>query len=92
MASINEQRFITLANRTTGTLYSLNFPQPLPYDVDYTQHLIAPLGEVILLELYGVGFSQYGCRDTGFIEVKSVATGLSTCLLTLSSLPLTDLR
>ncbi|XP_050099213.1 uncharacterized protein LOC126579711 [Anopheles aquasalis] len=69
LASINEQRFITLANRTTGTLYSLNFPQPLPYDVDYTQHLIAPLGEVILLELYGVGFSQYGCRDTGFIEI-----------------------
>ncbi|ETN63746.1 hypothetical protein AND_004532 [Anopheles darlingi] len=69
LASINEQRFIALANRTTGTLYSLNFPQPLPYDVDYTQHLIAPLGEVILLELYGVGFSQHGCRDTGFIEI-----------------------
>uniref|UniRef100_A0A182N197 Cubilin n=1 Tax=Anopheles dirus TaxID=7168 RepID=A0A182N197_9DIPT len=69
LAHVNEQRYITLTNRTTGMLYSLNYPQPMPYDVDYTQHLIAPLGEVILLELYGVGFSQHGCHQTGFIEI-----------------------
>uniref|UniRef100_A0A182KC98 C-type lectin domain-containing protein n=1 Tax=Anopheles christyi TaxID=43041 RepID=A0A182KC98_9DIPT len=61
-------RYITLSNKTTGMLYSLNYPETMPYDVDYTQHLIAPLGEVILLELYGVGFSQHGCHQTGFIE------------------------
>ncbi|XP_053678642.1 uncharacterized protein LOC128729018 [Anopheles nili] len=69
LAYVNEQRYITLSNKTTGMLYSLNYPQIMPYDVDYTQHLIAPLGEVILLELYGVGFSQHGCHQTGFIEI-----------------------
>uniref|UniRef100_A0A182W5H3 Cubilin n=1 Tax=Anopheles minimus TaxID=112268 RepID=A0A182W5H3_9DIPT len=69
LAHVNEQRFITLSNKTTGMLYSLNYPEVMPYDVDYTQHLIAPLGEVILLELYGVGFSQHGCHQTGFIEI-----------------------
>uniref|UniRef100_A0A182SSJ7 Uncharacterized protein n=1 Tax=Anopheles maculatus TaxID=74869 RepID=A0A182SSJ7_9DIPT len=69
LAHVNEQRFITLSNKTTGMLYSLNYPEAMPYDVDYTQHLIAPLGEVILLELYGVGFSQHGCHQTGFIEI-----------------------
>uniref|UniRef100_A0A182JN34 Cubilin n=1 Tax=Anopheles atroparvus TaxID=41427 RepID=A0A182JN34_ANOAO len=69
LANVNEQRYIVLSNRTTGMLYSLNYPQTMPYDIDYTQHLIAPLGEVILLELYGVGFSQHGCHQTGFIEI-----------------------
>ncbi|XP_058063429.1 uncharacterized protein LOC131213412 [Anopheles bellator] len=69
LAAVNEQRFLSFTNRTSGTMHSLNYPQPIPLDVDYTQHLIAPLGTVILLELYGVGFSQHGCRDTGFIEI-----------------------
>ncbi|KFB42558.1 AGAP000443-PA-like protein [Anopheles sinensis] len=69
LAHVNEQRYLMLSNKTTGMLYSLNYPQTMPYGVDYTQHLIAPLGEVILLELYGVGFSQHGCHQTGFIEI-----------------------
>ncbi|XP_058443100.1 uncharacterized protein LOC131425318 isoform X3 [Malaya genurostris] len=64
-----EQRTINLENKTAGNLFHLNYPQTAPFEVDFTQHLIAPLGTVILLELHGVGFSEHGCYKTGFIEV-----------------------
>ncbi|XP_039440556.1 uncharacterized protein LOC120421415 isoform X3 [Culex pipiens pallens] len=68
-ASSEQQRSINLANKTTGNLFHLNYPQSVPSEVDFTQHLVAPLGEVILLELHGVGFSEHGCHKGGFIEI-----------------------
>ncbi|XP_065085313.1 uncharacterized protein LOC135707424 isoform X2 [Ochlerotatus camptorhynchus] len=64
-----EQRFIHLGNRTSGNLFYLNYPQTIPYEIDFVQHLVAPLGELILLELHGVGFSEHGCHKSGFIEI-----------------------
>ncbi|XP_055586798.1 uncharacterized protein LOC129739391 isoform X3 [Uranotaenia lowii] len=70
LSSALEQRTLDLTNRTAGgNLYHLNYPQSAPFEVDFIQHLIAPLGEVILLELHGVGFSEHGCHKTGFIEI-----------------------
>lgn len=65
-----EQRSINLDNRTSGNLFYLNYPQTIPYEIDFFQHLVAPPGEVILLELHGVGFSEHGCHKSGFIEVR----------------------
>ncbi|XP_055617633.1 uncharacterized protein LOC129762992 isoform X3 [Toxorhynchites rutilus septentrionalis] len=64
-----EQKSINLTNKTNGNLFYLNYPQTIPYEIDFTQHLIAPLGEVIMLELHGVGFSERGCHESGFIEI-----------------------
>ncbi|XP_058822414.1 uncharacterized protein LOC131683943 isoform X3 [Topomyia yanbarensis] len=65
-----EQRSINLENKTAGNLFHLNYPQTAPFELDFTQHLIAPLGAVILLELHGVGFSEHGCHQSGFIEIS----------------------
>lgn len=69
MNPIIEQRTINLSNLTSGKLYHLNHPQRMPQDVEFTQHLIAPLGDVILLELYGVGFRKNGCPNGAGIEI-----------------------
>nr|XP_029711963.1 uncharacterized protein LOC109407380 isoform X3 [Aedes albopictus] len=69
MSSAAEHRSIHLGNRTNGNMFYLNYPQSMPYEIDFTQHLIAPLGDVILLELHGVGFSEHGCHKSGFIEI-----------------------
>uniref|UniRef100_A0A6E8PJD8 Uncharacterized protein n=1 Tax=Aedes aegypti TaxID=7159 RepID=A0A6E8PJD8_AEDAE len=69
LSSAAEQRSIHLGNRTSGNMFYLNYPQSMPYEIDFTQHLIAPLGDVILLELHGVGFSEHGCHKSGFIEI-----------------------
>lgn len=70
----SEHRSINLLNNTYGTLYHLNYPQPVPPNIDFTQHLIAPWGDVILLELYNVGFSENGCQTGDSIEVRKKAT------------------
>ena len=70
--SLTEQRNINLFNKTTGILYNLNHPQATPGNVDFTQHLIAPLGDVILLEIYNVGFSENGCHNGDSIEVSDI--------------------
>ncbi|XP_055525442.1 uncharacterized protein LOC129718573 isoform X3 [Wyeomyia smithii] len=69
LSTVIEQRSINLKNKTNGNLFYLNYPQTMPSEMDFTQHLIAPLGEVILLELHGVGFSEHGCHKNGFIEI-----------------------
>lgn len=66
----SEHRNINLLNNTYGTLYHLNYPQPIPPNIDFSQHLIAPLGDVILLEMYNVGFSENGCQNGDSIEVS----------------------
>jgi hypothetical protein len=58
-----------LSNVTYGNVYHLNYPQRLPQNIDFTQHFIAPLGEIISVELQGVRFSNNGCEDNSTIEV-----------------------
>ena len=69
MNPIVEHRTVTLSNNTNGILLHLNYPQSVPTDVDFTQHLVAPVGDVILLELHGVGFSDNDCHGRSSIEV-----------------------
>ncbi|PSN38794.1 hypothetical protein C0J52_23227 [Blattella germanica] len=52
VAQIHEERLIDLSNVTVGTLLHLNYPKPAPPHVEFVQHLIAPVGHVIMLELY----------------------------------------
>lgn len=65
-----KSRFIYLNTNETGRLLRLNYPQYLAGNIDFTQHLIAPLGYVINLELYGVEFSDRGCSDHSVLEVS----------------------
>ncbi|XP_059617745.1 uncharacterized protein LOC132262482 [Phlebotomus argentipes] len=51
---VTEERTLNLVNASSGILLHLNYPLPLPPDVDFMQHLIVALGEVITLELHGV--------------------------------------
>lgn len=66
-----EQRSIALMNKTNGVLNHLNYPQRLPSNIDFTQHIVVPLGDVILLEIYNVGISESGCRSANKIEVST---------------------
>lgn len=56
-----EERTLTLTNNSNGFLHHLNFPREMPQNVDYVQHLVVPLGEVITLELHGVVLSADNC-------------------------------
>lgn len=68
--SVIAQKTIDLTYHSYGQLIHLNYPQALPINVDFTQHLIAPVGYNILLELHGVSFSKAGCRYGSSIEVN----------------------
>lgn len=59
-----------LSNLTFGNVYHLNYPQRLPRNIDFTQHFIAPLGDIISIELQGVRFFDDGCEENSTIEVK----------------------
>lgn len=74
-----EHRSIVLLNKTNGVLNHLNYPQRLPSNIDFTQHIIVPLGDVVLLEIYNVGISESGCHSANKIEVSSLAC--DTCAL-----------
>lgn len=73
-----EHRSIVLLNKTSGVLNHLNYPQRLPSNIDFTQHLIVPLGDVILLEIYNVGISDAGCHSANKIEVSSLHATTAT--------------
>lgn len=68
---IRQQRSIVLLNKANGVLNHLNFPQPQPSNIDFTQHIVAPLGEVILLEVHNVGISEADCHTDNRIEVRT---------------------
>lgn len=68
---IREERSIILQNKANGILNHLNFPQPQPSNIDFTQHIVAPLGEVILLEVHNVGISEADCHIANQIEVRN---------------------
>lgn len=63
-----EKRIITLENSTTGVLLHLNYPAFAPNGLDYVQHFVAPLGNVILLELHGVQLGE-SCITSGRLEI-----------------------
>ncbi|XP_044736742.1 uncharacterized protein LOC123298714 [Chrysoperla carnea] len=71
LSTIKEDRFIEISNITYGTLLHLNYPMTTPANIDFTQHLVAPLGNVILIELFHVKFSDDGfCpNNEGIIEI-----------------------
>ena len=73
MPQIVEHRIVNLSNSTFGRVYHLNYPHPkgMPESIDYTQHLIAPSGDVISIELRGAQFTENGCNDSAVIEVCS---------------------
>lgn len=56
-----EERTLKLTNNSNGFLHHLNFPREMPQNVDFVQHLVVPLGEVISLELHGVVLSADNC-------------------------------
>lgn len=78
---VEQQTTIVLTNNSSGFLRHLNYPRRTPPNVDLTQHLLVPLGEVISLELHGVVLSasddcggyanEYTVGDNG----DGVATG-----------------
>nr|CAD7580852.1 unnamed protein product [Timema californicum] len=69
---VHEERIINLSSVSTGVLLHLNYPSPPPPHVDYIEHLVAPLGSVILLELYRVILSEepFCPGGAGVIEVS----------------------
>lgn len=58
---VKEERVILLSNLTTGMLLHLNFPDKPPVNIDFQQHLSAPLGYTISLELYDVSLTDNSC-------------------------------
>lgn len=68
---IVEHRVVHLSNSTLGRVYHLNYPQPMPQNIEYSQHLIARLGDVISVELHGLRFTNGSgeCNDSNVIEV-----------------------
>jgi hypothetical protein len=69
---IVEHRLVKLSNTTFGHIYHLNYPQAMPSAVDFTQHLMAPLGHVVSIELQGVEFAENGCVGNESLEVWSI--------------------
>lgn len=67
--TIAEHHTINLTQFSYGSLQHLNYPQSLPININFTQHLVAPIGNVVLLEVFGVGFSENECRGGGGLEV-----------------------
>ncbi|KAL9879695.1 uncharacterized protein ACN2A1_011533 isoform 3-T22 [Glossina fuscipes fuscipes] len=63
------ERVINLTNNDTGYLYQLNYPHDMPENVDFTQHILAPFGHNILLEMHGVEFTENGCQDNNLLEI-----------------------
>lgn len=67
---IKQQHTLNLANFSHGLVFHLNYPHDLPVNIDFTERLVAPLGYVLLLEIYGVGLSENNCRSGGSLEVN----------------------
>jgi hypothetical protein len=74
----NEQKVVNLSNSMMGEIHYLNYPRAMPKFVDFTQHLIAPLGNVISIELQNVQFDQSNCNDNATIEVRELIEYLNS--------------
>lgn len=60
---LKEERTLLLSNVTTGTLLHLNFPDQPASDIDFKQHLLAPLGYSIFLQLHNVELANTTCLN-----------------------------
>lgn len=69
VSQIVENRVVNLSNSTFGQIYHLNYPQIMPAFIDFTQHLIAPLGNIITVKLNGLRFGGKDCENDAHIEV-----------------------
>jgi hypothetical protein len=71
VVQVHEERLVDLSNVTVGTLLHLNYPKPPPPHVEFLQHFVAPVGHVILLELYHMMLTESrSCPGgAGIIEV-----------------------
>ncbi|XP_072375312.1 uncharacterized protein [Diabrotica undecimpunctata] len=68
--TVKEERIVNLGNFSSGLLLHLNYPDRPPLNVDFLQHFIAPLGNVVLLELHNVKLVDADCVDrSSFIEI-----------------------
>jgi hypothetical protein len=65
---------VNLPDSMAGQIHYLNYPRAMPKFVDFSQHLIAPLGNVISIELQNVQFDQSSCEDNATIEVRARRT------------------
>lgn len=68
----SRERVINFTRHEVGFLYQLNFPDITPNNTDLTQHLVAPFGYNILLELHGVVFAEKSCADSNLLEVGCI--------------------
>lgn len=57
---LQEEKIIDLAAESNGVLHHLNYPADPPPNVNFVQHLIAPIGYIIHLELHQVSLSEIG--------------------------------
>lgn len=74
------ERVINLTRNETGHLYQLNYPNDMPGNIDFTQHLVAPFGHNILLEFNGVEFAENdGCPDNNILEVGGNKYSVPLC-------------
>jgi hypothetical protein len=71
VGQVHEERLVDLSNVTVGTLLHLNYPKPPPRNAEFLQHLVAPVGQVIQLELHHMALSESrNCPGgAGIIEV-----------------------
>lgn len=71
VSQVHEERLVDLSNVTVATLLHLNYPKPPPTHAEFLQHLVAPVGHVILLELYHMTLTESrNCPGSaGIIEV-----------------------
>jgi len=71
VGKVHEERLVDLTNVTVGNLLHLNYPKSPPPNVEFIQHLVAPVGHVILLELYHMTMAEgRNCPGgAGIIEV-----------------------
>lgn len=65
-----EEKNVVLSNTTSGLLLHLNYPDVPPPDTDFSQFFIAPLGNLISLELHNVKLGDAECSNgKGALEV-----------------------
>ncbi|KAK6632810.1 hypothetical protein RUM43_013581 [Polyplax serrata] len=72
VSALQEEKILNLSPDSSGALHHLNFPAHPPANVSFVQHLIAPIGYVIYLDLHQVQLSDFDktCSgDSGIIEV-----------------------
>lgn len=66
---VQEEHTVSLANNSVGSILHLNYPSQLAANIDFMQHVVAPLGWTIFLELFHVHLSNVECNQNNVIEI-----------------------